>query len=195
MIDSDKAEFGQLLLATYAMYSKECTKALLTIWWNALSPYPVDQVRDAFNRHMVGKRGTFCPVPADILSYLTLDSGHLSPDEAWALALTSTDESETIIWTDEIAQAMGAARPCIDAGDKYGARLAFLSAYERNLKTAPLKPRWWPTLGDNKLRREDVLLRGIEDGRLSLEYYGKMISPKSIGLEQLKQKALTHEKG
>ncbi|RRD43526.1 hypothetical protein EII18_02990 [Comamonadaceae bacterium OH3737_COT-264] len=58
-------------------------------------------------------------------------SGRLAPNEAWALALRALDERETVVWTDEVAAAWGQARPVAEAGDKVGARMAFLSAYER----------------------------------------------------------------
>ena len=44
------------------------------------------------------------------------------------IALLSSDESDTVVMTDEIQLALGAARPVLDLGDKVGARMAFISA-------------------------------------------------------------------
>ena len=52
-------------------------------------------------------------------------------DEAWSIALAASDEHETVVLTAEIRQAMIASGPILEAGDKIGARMAFMSAYER----------------------------------------------------------------
>lgn len=54
-----------------------------------------------------------------------------SADEAWAIAIKAKDESETIVWTEDMAQAWGLCKPVLDAGDEVGARMAFRAAYER----------------------------------------------------------------
>lgn len=54
-----------------------------------------------------------------------------SADEAWALSLKARDESETVVWTEDMAQAWGICKPVLDAGDEIGARMAFRAAYER----------------------------------------------------------------
>ena len=41
------------------------------------------------------------------------------------------DQQATVVWTDEIAQAWAVAAPLLDAGDKFGARQAFIEAYGR----------------------------------------------------------------
>jgi hypothetical protein len=50
--------------------------------------------------------------------------GHPTANEAWALVLASRDETDTVVWTEQIAEAAGIARPIIDAGDDVGARMA-----------------------------------------------------------------------
>jgi hypothetical protein len=47
------------------------------------------------------------------------------------LALSSSDDSATIVWTNEIADAWTVAAPLLRAGDKFGARQAFVEAYGR----------------------------------------------------------------
>lgn len=56
--------------------------------------------------------------------------GRLAPNEAWALAVKAKDERETVVWTNEIAQAWGTASAMLGS-DKVGARMAFLDAYGR----------------------------------------------------------------
>lgn len=54
-----------------------------------------------------------------------------SADEAWAIAIKAKDESETVVWTEDMAQAWGLCKPVLDAGDEVGARMAFRASYER----------------------------------------------------------------
>ena len=56
--------------------------------------------------------------------------GRPAANEAWAAALEALDEAKTVVWTDEMAQAWGVARPIAAAGDLVGARMAFIGAYE-----------------------------------------------------------------
>lgn len=55
----------------------------------------------------------------------------LAPNEAWALVVRAQDERETVVWTDEMAQAWTAVGPLVQAGDLVAARMAFLEAYQR----------------------------------------------------------------
>jgi response regulator RpfG family c-di-GMP phosphodiesterase len=46
------------------------------------------------------------------------------------------DERNTVVWTDEMAQAWSVAQPIVQVRDMVGARMAFISAYERLVRTA-----------------------------------------------------------
>lgn len=91
-----------------------------------------------------------------VFERLAEDDGRPSGDEAWAIALQSADEAETVVWNGEIQKAMAAARPILDAGDKIGARMAFREAYERivrNNRESGIAPVWSASLGWDKERR------------------------------------------
>lgn len=62
--------------------------------------------------------------------------GRPAANEAWAASLEALDEAKTVVWTDEMAQAWGVARPIAAAGDLVGARMAFIGAYERLVRDA-----------------------------------------------------------
>jgi hypothetical protein len=81
-------------------------------------PYPRRAQRPDPHRHRAAVRGP-CAM------------GRLLPAEAYALALSSSDDSATIVWTNEIADAWTVAAPLLRAGDKFGARQAFVEAYGR----------------------------------------------------------------
>ena len=57
-----------------------------------------------------------------VLQYVDHAMGRLLPAEAYALALSSSDDRATIVWTNEIADAWAVAAPLLRAGDKFGAR-------------------------------------------------------------------------
>lgn len=98
--------------------------------------------------------------------------GRLGRDEAWALALQSIDERESVVWTAEIQAALEAARPVLDAGDKIGARMAFLSAYDRLLQSArdTMKPcEWAVSIGWDGDRRALAVDAAVRLGRIPVE--------------------------
>ncbi|MGQ7956484.1 hypothetical protein ACUTAF_01975 [Pseudomonas sp. SP16.1] len=104
-----------------------------------------------------------------ILKHLHAADGHPEPNEAWAIALQSFDESETVLITDEIQQAAAAAEPVMAGRDKIGARMAFLSAYQRLVDAARqnAKPVTWRlSLGHNPERRVSAVEEAQRLGRL-----------------------------
>ena len=108
--------------------------------------------------------------------------GHPTANEAWALVLSSTDEAETVVWTEHIAEAAGIAQPVLDAGDEVGARMAFRDAYERILRERPETPRWFPSLGNDLARRAEALDRAVRAGLLTQSHAaGLLPAPKDPG--------------
>lgn len=162
MRSNDADDFKKLLTDVMGTYNRELSAGTQMIWWRALMPYDLQDVSRALSAHIVGKGGHFAPLPADVINAIGKKSGHMPAEEAWPLALTSTDERESIIWTTQIAEAMGAAQPCLDAGDKYGARLAFMSAYER--LTDGTEPAWRISLGDSHEGRERAVDTALKRG-------------------------------
>lgn len=99
-----------------------------------------------------------------------ISDGRPGPEEAWAIALASADEAETVVWTDEIAQAYARAAPILEARDQVGARMAFREAYERivrDAKAAGTSCVWVPSLGTDPQRRAQAITAAVEAGRLS----------------------------
>lgn len=99
-------------------------------------------------------------------------SGRLAPNEAWALALRALDERETVVWTDEVCQAWAQARPIVQAGDKVGARMAFVSAYERIVREgreARRRPAVLVSEGWDAAGRNAALDQAVSAGLLTAE--------------------------
>ncbi|HCJ30637.1 MAG TPA: hypothetical protein DHV63_15430 [Pseudomonas sp.] len=119
-----------------------------------------------------------------ILQRVQAADGRPEPNEAWSLALAASDEFDSVVLTEEIQLALGAARAVLEAGDKVGARMSFLSAYQRLVDTArregtPVK--WALSPGFDPQRR---LMAVEEAGRL-----GRLPAP----VVQEYRAQLTHE--
>jgi hypothetical protein len=167
---TEKKAFLQMLTDALASYGKPLpTGALLQAWWNDLQAYPLRVVGMAFAAYR-DENGEFAPVPAGIAKRCKLMDGRPGEEEAWAMALLSRDESETIIWTQEIAEAFGIARPVLETSGEITARKTFLEAYIRLVSAARLahQPvRWMASLGWDARKRTEALTRAQTAGLLS----------------------------
>lgn len=143
------------------------------VWWSACHRYPLDVVCKALMAHMQDPTdGKYPPRPADVIrrvSNLQPSDGHLPADEAWAIAAKAMDESETVVMTQEIAEAWGVAREVMCLGDEVGGRMAFRSAYERRVAAARadgLRPTWFASLGQDPQKRAAALESAADRLRL-----------------------------
>ncbi|WP_186260031.1 hypothetical protein [Burkholderia gladioli] len=142
---------------------------VMDVFWAQLSPHPLDAVLRALSHHVATSE--FAPTPASILKHLPKASdGRPGPDEAWAIAIRSADERETVVWTQEIAEAWTIARPVFD-GDEIGARMAFKDAYtricERNRQLG-VAPQWSVSQGFDAEKRITAVNQAVQAGRLAL---------------------------
>lgn len=129
-----------------------------------LQPFPADKVMDALRkcRRELKYRLTLAEVIGRI------DDGRPGADEAWAMM--PFDESQSVVWTDDMAQAFGVCGPLLQQGDKVAARMAFKEAYAKlvaKAKDAGVPVTWTASLGHDKNGRDAVLQEAIERGRLS----------------------------
>lgn len=98
--------------------------------------------------------------------------GRPEANEAWAIALTAQDERESVFWNQEIMWAFDAARPILRTGDKVGARMAFISAYERLVADAREEgtpARWEFSLGWDADGRAKALEQAVKLKRLPMD--------------------------
>lgn len=107
---------------------------------------------------------------ADILKRVQAQDGHPDGNEAWAIAVVAQDESATVVWTDQISRAYFVASSLLDGEGNVAARMAFLTAYERELKAARqgrVTAAWTPCLGHDTQLREVALTSAVSSGRLT----------------------------
>lgn len=129
MNDQQVAGLAAAICATAEAMGQEMNPGTAAIMAEDLCAYPVQVVKAALKACRFEVKGKLAM--ADILQRVQIADGRPGKDEAWAIAMTTNDEFETVVLTDEIQLALAAAKPVLDAGDKVGARMAFNSAYER----------------------------------------------------------------
>lgn len=182
MLDNDKNQFAQIVRSTMLVCGGSAPEVDgLQIWWKSLQSYSIESVSSAFSEYVM--RGKFAPRPADILEILdrALPDGRPGADEAWAMI--PRDEASSVVWTDEMAEAWGIAKPLLDEGDQVGARMSFKEAYARLVdaaKRAGTPPKWFPSLGSDKEGRDVALGEAVRLGRLGAQHAISLLPPDKV---------------
>lgn len=113
-----------------------------------------------------------------------IDDGRPDAKEAWAMM--PTGEQDSVVWTEEMAQAWGAALPLLDAGDTAAARAAFCDTYQKLVIAARMRgeaPRWTPSLGLDVSGRELALRTAVSQGRTTAAQ-AEMLLGYSLGVPE-----------
>lgn len=156
------------IAATAELTGTELSEAALLVFEADLAGYTEQQVIAALTRCRRELRGRL--TVADVIDRISSAGGHPTANEAWGMVLTSIDEAETVVWTDQIAEAAAIARPVLDAGDEVGARMSFRDAYERILRESSDAPRWFPSLGHDPEKRGIAIDRAVRSGLLTQQH-------------------------
>lgn len=146
----------------------ELSAAALRVMDGDLSAYPEAAVLRALDRCRKELKGRL--TLAAILDRVEECDGRPGNEEAWAIAMASSDEAETVVWTNEIAQAMAIAQPLLEARDKVAARMAFCEAYERIVRAArevKAPAQWTASLGTDHDRRAVAIAAAVQSGRIA----------------------------
>ena len=71
MRSNDLDAFKVYLAGVYSLYRTELSAVILDLWWRALKPYNLTDVREALDEHTAdGEAGQFCPKPADVIKIM-----------------------------------------------------------------------------------------------------------------------------
>lgn len=137
-------------------------------WANELAGFSGDELACGV---AACKTAKFPPSLPEFLAFCrpATASNRPSADEAWAIALRASDEAETVVWTEEIAQAWGVCLPVVESGDEVGARMAFRAAYERitaDAKVAGVPAKWIVSQGHDADKRAIAIERARVAGLL-----------------------------
>lgn len=167
----------EAVAVTAELTGTDLSAAAARVMADDLAVYPEAQVLAALVRCRRELRARL--TIADIVA--RLDDGRPGPEEAWAICYPAIgDEGATIVWSDEMREAMQAALSLAD--DKVAARMAFLECYraactEARNRGAPV--RWSASLGWRSADREGPLLAAVEAGRLAIEHVRPLLAPEN----------------
>ncbi|RNM07963.1 hypothetical protein [Dickeya undicola] len=190
MLTTDKSdelavmrEFAELMKATLSVYGKDSSKPVIRLYWNAVGTFDIALIRQALSQWITDpEQGQFAPKPADIIRNIQNIIGRpswIGANEAWAIALPAQDEANTVVWTAEIAEAWRIASPIMAGGDRVGARMAFISVYERLINTAKatgVLPVWTVSEGWNKETLPGAVQHAVNAGLLPAPEADKYLS-------------------
>jgi hypothetical protein len=171
MLSSDEiAQLAGAICATAETLGQTISAGAAQLMAEDLAEYSAADIRKALQscRRELTSKLTL----ASVLSRIQAEDGRPGRDEAWAIALASNDEFDTVVMTDEIQLALNAARPVLDAGDKIGARMAFISAYDRFVSEARANAQavnWHISLGFDAGRRVAAINKAAELQRIPQE--------------------------
>ena len=193
---TDKAAFGVLLTGyLQEIYEKPISPALLSVWYGALSGYPLDEIEAAFARYVAHPDDCrFAPKPGDIVKHLgaavAANDGRPCSDEAWGTLLRfARDEAETGVLSEEMREAWLACGPILDEGDEVGARRCFIAVYESHVQAARERhepARWTVTLGTDKALRQLRVDQAVKRGLIGSDHARALLpGPSSASLAEV----------
>lgn len=134
------------------------------------------------------------PKPADLIILMGSSSNYLLPDEAWTIAILASDETNAIVWTNEIAKAWSQAEIVYRNGDRISARQTFIRSYERLVDESTMKGcsiEVFISFGSDKSKCVDAINHALFTGLLTQEKANYYLSKPESNLAIL---ALKNEK-
>lgn len=182
MNDDDLVWLARQIAATSELLGQELKPNVAAMLADDLSVYDRAALSKALQRVRTEHTGKL--TLKAIIDRIDELAGRLPANEAWSMALSALDERNTVIWSEEASTAWSIARPVADSGDMVGARMAFISAYERLVRTARDErrpPKVSVSLGWDADLRAVALEKAVASGYLTQEDAAKH-APESAAL-------------
>lgn len=186
-------EIVKAIAATAETMGRELSPDALDMFERQLSKFPEAMVMRALERTCIEVRGNLSI--ADVM--LRLDDGRPTVEEAWAMVPKT--EADSVVWTQEMADAHAASAPLM-ATDEIAARMAFKEVYNREVLKARAEgkpPKWWPSFGQDPRGRESAIRMAVEKNRLPAPYAAALLGAPVEEMAKLAPpettKAITHE--
>ena len=183
MKESDKRQFFEAIKSLESVYGAKIEAP--AIYWRLLQPFDIGAVVAAFDAHMLASK--WLPKPSEIIEKLTTQVKRMGADEAWGVALAAADENQTVVWTDEIAEAWFSASPIWETGDEIGARMAFRDAYKRITTDQLRRPQVIVSMGHNAEMRALAIENAVSRGLLSHDHPAVKMLPAPEGANSVAQ--------
>lgn len=170
--EASRGALAQAIAVTAEVCGQTLSTAAAEMLASDLGDFDEAQVLGALARCRMELQGPL--KVADILA--RLDDGRPDADEAWAMM--PRNELASVVWTDEMARAWGAALPLLNAGDAAAAHVAFRETYAKAVLEARIRheaPHWMPSLGSDLAGRERALLEALRTKRLSASHVEQLL--------------------
>lgn len=183
----EKEQVLRTLVATAEVMGGEMKPTTALVMAQDLDEYPFYEVMTALNR--VRKESTGRLTLKAIIDMLSPGRDWLSANEAWSLALPAADERNTVVWTREARDAFNIALPLLEEGDKIGARMAFIAAYDRSVsiaKAAGGAPNVEVSEGWDKQLRDVAVDQAVNRGLLPPPRKEEALALPNLSPEQVK---------
>lgn len=168
--DSELQWLVQQIVGTSELLGQEIKPAAAAMLAEDLAGYPREVLAKAFARVRTEHTGRL--TPKVILDRIDEAMGRPGANEAWAMAVNALDERNTVVWTTEMSDAWGVARELAAERDLVGARMAFIAAYERLVRTARDErrlPEVSVSVGWDSALRALAVEKAVQLGYLPLE--------------------------
>lgn len=184
MISNDFGKFHTAWFSAHQTMAagKTFTNGDISSIFDDLEDYSLQSVLAAMKHHR--KTSKYAPTAYNIITLLSFKDRRISADEAWAARPKSEDD--TVVWTQEAAEAYAIAYDIICEGDKIAARMAFKGAYERLCSESALMQRpvkWSASIGYDKSKIEPALMKAVAAGRITQDRANKYLpAPEESGL-------------
>lgn len=174
------------------------TSAAQDVYVRVLVDHEFRRVHDALSAHIADpESGKWSPTPSHIIAQMEKRNPEPqwpSADEAWAIAQTAMHEDQSLVWTDEIAQAWGIAREVMP--DRTGARMAFKAAYDRLIAETKAKgcpPKWIVSPGSDVRLRAQALEQAVQMQRITHDHAQKFLPPPELTKEEKSSAAVAQK--
>lgn len=173
MKKEDYSAFSEMLDGIADLLDKpKPTAARVSMFFRALSKYPLSTVRQALDAHIANPAcGMFFPTPAHVIGQIdAMSEQQPNDDEAWSICLEASDERATVVWTGPMQASWAICKAVFDSGDRVGARMAFKGAYARLLNEAKLSGApivWQVSEGHDSEMRAFALKKAADMGRIA----------------------------
>jgi hypothetical protein len=167
----------QAIAVTAELTGTTMSEGAARVMADDLARYPETLVLEALTRCRRELKGRL--TIADVLT--RIDDGRPDAEEAWAML--PKDESSSVVWTAEMAEAFGVAYPLLRSGETIPARMAFLEKYRTAVRKARDQGhavKWTPSLGHDVGSRESVLLEAARLGRLPREHVQGLLPHRDV---------------
>ena len=166
MNQNDYQTFAEAFSTAWAFHRQIDNKAV-SMAFDLLKHQTLANVMGGLRAHCQDPvKGQFGPKPADILYQIERRMPQrVTADEAWTML--PKDERETVVWTEEMAEAYGIAK---HEPDGTASRMAFRAAYDRIVernKLQKIPPKWIISVGWCDTQRAAVLREAIKLGRIA----------------------------